>query len=156
MLADIEQWLQGLNLGKYVEAFAENEIEASDLEHLTDEDLKELGLPIGPRRRLLAATSALGAFSHESTAASSETPSAPPKTVSSADRRQLSVLFCDLVGSTELSGRLDPEDLREVLRHYQDAICSRTLLRRIIRTDYATGDPGVAIFWPTIDRSTCS
>ena len=112
MPADIEQLLQGLNLGKYVEAFAENEIEASDLEHLTDEDLKELGLPIGPRRRFLAAvrTSALDAFSHESTAASTEAPSAPPKTVSSADRRQLSVLFCDLCRRRSNTGPLRRPD----------------------------------------------
>ncbi|MEX1181410.1 MAG: AAA family ATPase, partial [Cucumibacter sp.] len=112
-------------LGKYADLFAENEITFDALLHLTEGDLKELGLPIGPRRVISAAIARLN-------------PSPPPRepsrpseasaSRSDAERRQLTILFCDLVGSTELSTKLDPEDMRDVLRAYQDA-CSRAISR---------------------------
>jgi len=112
---DLEQWLRGLNLAKYVAAFTENEVGLQDLPHLTDDDLKALGLPLGPRRRLLAAAAAL--VKPIAVAAPDE-----PATRSQAERRQLTVLFSDLVGSTELSARFDPEEMSTIIRGYQNAV----------------------------------
>src|SRR5215468_7772317 len=103
---DIEAWLQGLGLERYAPAFRDNEIDWEVLPKLTTEDLKEIGVAaIGHRRKLLDAIAALGA-------------SAP----ADAERRQLTVMFCDLVGSTPLSARFDPEDLREILGTYHRCV----------------------------------
>jgi class 3 adenylate cyclase/tetratricopeptide (TPR) repeat protein len=120
MADDIAQWLDGLGLGKYAQAFTENGVELQHLPHLTDDDLKELGLPLGPRRHLQAAIETLSADqpSIRPTVPSTREPEVRP---ADAERRQLTVMFCDLVGSTALSERLDPEDLREVLRVYREA-----------------------------------
>ena len=111
---DIAAWLRELGLERYEPAFRENEIDAEVLPQLTESDLSALGLPIGPRRRLLTAIAALREGAEPSPAAGQ--PSAVPAPVSAtaaeAERRQLTVVFCDLVGSTALSARLDPEDLR--------------------------------------------
>jgi class 3 adenylate cyclase/tetratricopeptide (TPR) repeat protein len=115
MSGAITRWLEDLDLGKYADVFIENEVGLRDLPHLTDDDLREIGLPLGPRRRIMGAIQDLAAAPVESDGAG------PPSTAS-AERRLLTVMFCDLVGSTELSHRLDPEDLREVMRHYQDAV----------------------------------
>ncbi|MBV8091589.1 MAG: AAA family ATPase, partial [Alphaproteobacteria bacterium] len=115
MANDIEQWLRGLDLAKYVDVFTENEVGLQDVLHLTDDDLKALGLPLGPRRRLLAAAAALV----EPTAGET---SDEPGARSQAERRQLTVLFSDLVGSTELSARFDPEEMSTVIRAYQNAV----------------------------------
>ncbi len=116
MANDIAQWLEELDLGKYAELFAENEIDLAALPHITDADLKELGVALGARRKTLAAIQTLrdGDAPMADQEATVEAPSA------AAERRQLTVLFCDMVGSTELSRRLDPEDLRDVMRRYQD------------------------------------
>ncbi len=114
MARDISEWLEDLGLGKYVEVCAENEIDLNVLPHLSEGDLKELGLPMGPRKKLLAAIAEFGP--------SAPTLADPAMAAHEAERRQLTVMFCDLVGSTELSRRLDPEDLREVMRRYQDAV----------------------------------
>jgi class 3 adenylate cyclase/predicted ATPase len=121
MAEDIAQWLDRLGLGQYAQAFAENGVELQHLPHLTDDDLKELGLPLGPRRHLQAAIETLSADqpSIRPTVPSAQEPEARP---ADAERRQLTVMFCDLVGSTELSHQLDPEELREVMRRYQDAV----------------------------------
>jgi class 3 adenylate cyclase len=120
MAEDIAQLLDELGLDQYVQAFAENGIDLDILPSLSDDDLNELGLNLGDRRRLQRALQspssdekelAASALTKEQTAATTE-----------AERRQLTVMFCDLVGSTELSARLDPEDLREVMRRYQDAV----------------------------------
>jgi class 3 adenylate cyclase/predicted ATPase len=114
---DVAEWLRGLGLEQYAPAFRDNDIDAEVLRRLTGEDLRELGVrSIGHRRRLLDAISALGS-DVASTAAS---PDAPPQ--AEAERRQLTVMFCDLVGSTALSARLDPEDLREVIAAYHRAV----------------------------------
>ena len=120
MVEDIAQWLDSLGLGQYAQAFAENGVELQHLPHLTDDDLKELGLPLGPRRHLQAAIETLPADqpSVRPVPPPSQEPEPQP---AEAERRQLTVMFCDLVGSTALSQRLDPEDLREVMRRYQDA-----------------------------------
>jgi class 3 adenylate cyclase len=103
---DIAAWLDGLGLGQYEQAFRDNEIDEWVLPSLTAEDLKDLGVKlVGHRRRILDAIAALGA-SAPVMAATAGTGDAVPR--SDAERRQLTVVFCDLVGSTALSSRLDP------------------------------------------------
>ena len=125
MADDIARWLEGLGLGQYAQAFAQNNIELDVVPDLSEDDLKELGLKIGDRRRLQRAVQALSPTRHEP----APTPSPPQPAVSGeAERRQLTLLFCDLVGSTALSARLDPEDMREILRAYQQA-CAGVIAR---------------------------
>jgi len=120
MADDIRQWLEELELGKYAEVFVENEITLREACDLSDDDLKELGLPMGPRRRLIRAIADRAA---KSTApAISDGTTDTPATRSAAERRQLTVMFCDLVGSTAMSGRIDPEELHDVIRDYQNAV----------------------------------
>ena len=116
MAEDVTVWLNQHGLGKYADSFEVNEIGVSDLPLLSDDDLRDLGLPLGPRRRFLAAVGTLKVDADASAAASGAHLSAE-----AAERRQLTVMFCDLVGSTELSQRLDPEDLRDVIAACQDA-----------------------------------
>ena len=120
MADDIAQWLNRLGLVQYAQSFAENAVDLETLPHLSDADLKELGLPLGHRRKLQAAIEALSADDRSSRpdAPLAHEPEARP---ADAERRQLTVMFCDLVGSTALSARLDPEDMREVLRAYREA-----------------------------------
>src|SRR5437868_10853065 len=107
---DIGDWLRKLELDRYEPAFRANEIDARVLPRLTAEDLKDLGVTlVGHRRRLLDAIAALDV--NQGTSTDERAPAA-------AERRHLTVMFCDLVGSTELSTRLDPEDLREVIGAY--------------------------------------
>ena len=117
---DIGGWLRGLGLERYEQAFRENEIDEKVLPGLTADDLKDLGVAlVGHRRRLLDAIAALGAAA--ATAAATVAPRDTPAPAE-AERRQLTVMFCDLVGSTELSSRLDPEDLREVIAAYHRSV----------------------------------
>jgi len=117
---DIAAWLDGLGLGQYEQAFRDNEIDERVLPSLTADDLKDLGVKlVGHRRRLLDAIAALGA-SAPVVAAAVVRDDASPR--SDAERRQLTVMFCDLVGSTALSARLDPEDLREVIGAYHKCV----------------------------------
>ena len=129
---EIAAWLRQLGLEQYEPAFRANEIDWAVLPKLTSEDLREIGVvPIGHRRRMLDAIAALAS----ERAAARDTPLPTPVTTAvaggrpgapahagegrvEAERRQLTVMFCDLVGSTELSARLDPEDLREVIAAY--------------------------------------
>jgi class 3 adenylate cyclase len=115
---DIEAWLQGLGLERYVPAFREDEIDAEVLPELTEADLATLGLPLGPRRKLLKAIAGLREAAASSPALEQPREVAGSAPVSQAERRQLTVLLCDLVGSTALSARLDPEDLRAVIGAY--------------------------------------
>jgi hypothetical protein len=117
---DVAAWLQGLGLERYVLAFRDNEIDWEVLPKLTSEDLREIGVAaIGHRRKLLDAIAALGATA--SAAAVTAAPSNAPAPIE-AERRQLTVMFCDLVGSTPLSTRFDPEDLRELIGDYHRAV----------------------------------
>ena len=120
MVGDIGQWLENLGLGEWIEAFLENQVDLDAARDLTEADLRELGIPMGPRKKLLRAISVLGDEQLE--VRPIETRPSQAKQIGTAERRQLTVMFCDLVGSTELSRRLDPEDLREVMRRYQDAV----------------------------------
>src|SRR5262252_6527052 len=112
---DVAAWLQGLGLGRYVPAFRDNEIDWEVLPKLTSEDLREIGVAaIGHRRKLLDAIATLSA--------SEPTSAVTAPASNDAERRQLTVMFCDLVGSTPLSTRFDPEDLRELIGVYHRAV----------------------------------
>jgi predicted ATPase/class 3 adenylate cyclase len=115
---DIDGWLRGIGLEQYAQTFRDNAIDADVLRDLTDEHLRELGLPLGARLKLLRAVAALG--TSEQTPASQEI--TPPAARTDAERRQVTVMFSDLVGSTALSTRMDPEDLREVISAYQKCV----------------------------------
>ena len=123
---DIVVWLRSLGLGKYEAAFRENDIDETVLPGLTHETLKELGVAsIGHRVKLLDAIAALrsdatGKMPSVDATTTSSTPSARPE--DRAERRQVTVMFSDLVGSTALSARMDPEDLREVISAYQKCV----------------------------------
>jgi class 3 adenylate cyclase len=114
---DVAEWLRGLGLEQYAPAFRANDIDGEVLRRLTAEDLRELGVTsIGHRRRLLDAIAALGDSQRPTEI--SPAPAPRPAAAAEAERRQLTVMFCDLVGSTPLSVRRDPEDLREVIGAY--------------------------------------
>src|SRR6202047_703818 len=116
---DLGGWLRSLGLEQYEAAFRENEINERVLPSLTQEDLKEIGVgPVGHRRILLEAIAALRAdATSKAPSADAATPSSAPSASPEdrAERRQVTVMFSDLVGSTALSARMDPEDLREVI-----------------------------------------
>ena len=114
---DIDGWLRGIGLEQYAQTFRDNAIDADVLCDLTDEHLRELGLPLGARLKLLRAVAAL---STGQTPVSPEITTPAPRT--DAERRQVTVMFSDLVGSTALSARMDPEDLREVISAYQKCV----------------------------------
>jgi len=116
---DVAEWLRGLGLEQYMPAFRDNDIDGEVLRRLTADDLRELGVAsIGHRRRLLDAIAGLSGGQP-----SVEISPTPVAVVSSeAERRQLTVLFCDLVGSTALSARFDPEDLREITGTYHRCV----------------------------------
>lgn len=117
-MQDLAQWLEELGMAEYAQRFAENDIDTSVLPHLTDENLKELGISLGHRVKLLAAIRQLGKTSR--TVEPTATPAAKPQ--DAAERRQVTVMFSDLVGSTALSARMDPEDLRELISTYQKCV----------------------------------
>src|SRR6201984_1038750 len=123
---DILVWLRSLGLGKYEAAFRENEIDETVLPSLTHETLKELGVTaVGHRLKLLGAIAALRADAGaKAPATDSVAPSAAPSSYAEdrAERRQVTVMFSDLVGSTALSARMDPEDLREIISAYQKCV----------------------------------
>jgi class 3 adenylate cyclase len=120
-MPSVRKWLASLGLSEYADRFAEHRIDFSILKELTDKDLKEeLGIvPLGNRRRLLRAIAKLAG-------AASTTPKLAPGSESSprdeAERRQVTVMFADLVGSTALATGMDPEDLREVISAYQKCV----------------------------------
>ncbi|HYI04970.1 MAG TPA: AAA family ATPase, partial [Reyranella sp.] len=116
---DIERWLRGLGLQQYATTFRDNAIDAEVLSELTEADLEKLGVVLGHRKRLLKAIATLASPA----ALERATPvGQAPSIGDGAERRQLTVMFCDLVGSTALSARLDPEDLREVIAAYHCAV----------------------------------
>src|SRR5690349_20370876 len=112
---DVGTWLRSLGLGQYEGLFREQAIEADILPELTDRHLSELGIPLGHRLRMLRAIRELA--DDPPAAAAVETPDAP-------ERRQLTVMFCDLVGSTALTAQLDPEDMADLIRAFQGAVAS--------------------------------
>jgi class 3 adenylate cyclase/predicted ATPase len=121
----IAAWLQKLGMSAYAQRFAENDIDIRVLPHLSDQDLKELGVSLGHRRMMLAAIAELAGG-----APASQHPAlVEAKPQDDAERRQLTVMFADLVGSTALATRMDPEDLREVVAAYHR--CASETVRRV-------------------------
>ena len=120
---DVAEWLRGLGLGKYEAAFLDNGIGEAVLAHLTVEDLKEIGVAtVGDRRMLLVAIAALASPTSSDATRPKLSPAPPKKDLElSAERRPITVMFCDLVGSTGLASRLDAEDWRNLVSAYLDA-----------------------------------
>jgi class 3 adenylate cyclase/predicted ATPase len=124
---DVADWLRSLGLGQFADVFRDNGVDSAVLPKVTVDDLKEMGVAgVGHRRKIISAIEELNA----SSAATAETvkpvsatsPASVPKSTDSAERRQVTVMFSDLVGSTALSARLDPEDLREIISAYQKCV----------------------------------
>jgi class 3 adenylate cyclase len=144
---DAVVWLRSLGLGKYEAAFRENEIDETVLPTLTADDLKDLGVAaLGDRRKLLDAIAALRTDERKASSADIATTSRAPRVSPEdrAERRHVTVMFSDLIGFTALSGRIDPEDLREVISAYQKCVAE------------TIGRFGgfVAKFWATASSST--
>jgi class 3 adenylate cyclase len=118
-MQQITNWLEKLGLSEYAQRFAENRIDLSVLPHLTDQHLKELGVALGDRLKMLHA---IGELTGASAAAPQSTTGEKPVPQDIAERRQLTVMFCDLVGSSALSTKLDPEDLRAVIGAYHKCV----------------------------------
>src|SRR6516225_7124506 len=114
-MQQIADWLENLGMSEYAERFDENGIDLSVLPHLTDQDLKDLGVLLGHRRKMLAAIGKLSDVVVSSTEPAS-------RVQDTAERRQVTVMFSDLVDSTALSARMDPEDLREIISAYQKCV----------------------------------
>src|SRR6201982_3356207 len=121
-MQQIADWLRKLGMSEYAERFAENDIEIDILPELTDHDLERLGVSLGHRRRILRAIRELGG----PTTAAPQTAAAASH--DGAERRQITVMLCDLVGSTALSVKLDPEELRGIIASYQR--CCTELIER--------------------------
>ena len=122
----VDAWLRELGLQRYEALFTQNAIDSDVLPDLTETDLEKLGIPLGDRKRIIKAIREIAAAQPGAFVASGTAAYAPPLRAphTGAERRHLSVLICDLVGSTALSGRLDPEDMGAVMNAYH-AACSR-------------------------------
>jgi class 3 adenylate cyclase len=129
---DLVDWLRSLGLGQYEAAFRENAIDETVLHDLTEDHLRELGFPLGARLKLLKTIAALNASSTsrdrrlnevtgQAAAAPSPQATAAPLTEVAGERRYLTVMFCDLVGSTGISAQLDAEEWRDLVGSYLDA-----------------------------------
>ena len=117
---DVAAWLRGLGLEQYAPAFRDNDVDGEVLPELTADDLISIGVTsVGHRRKLLEAIAGLGTAVPTAVVAA-PAPGAPAQV--DAERRQLTVMFCDIVGSTALSTRYDPEDLRELIGGYHRAV----------------------------------
>lgn len=135
---DIESWLSRIGLGKYAQVFADNEIDLAILPALSEEDLRELGLPLGPRRKLRQALA-------DRTAAAEAPRSRQPATTPEGERRQVTVLFADLTGFTRLSSELDAEELHGLLNRYF-AVADGIVERYGGTIDKHIGDSVMAVF----------
>ena len=118
-MEQIAEWLEKLGLGQYAKLFADNDIDVSVIPHLTDQDLKDLGISLGHRRKIFAAINE--GFASVQPLAEAER-AEEPKAPDTPERRYVTVLFSDLVGSTALSTRLDVEDLRNLIAVYQRCV----------------------------------
>jgi hypothetical protein len=124
---EVGDWLRSLDLGQYEASFRDNAIDVAVLPKLTADDLKELGVVVvGHRRKIISAIEELNVASASRVEGVKPVPTTSPVPVGlapdAAERRQLTVMFCDLVGSTPMSVRLDPEDMRQVIRVYQNTV----------------------------------
>jgi len=143
-MEEIADWLEKLGMSEYTQSFTEHRIDVSVLRYLTDQDLKDLGIPLGHRRKILAA---IGELTGTARATPKFAAGKEPGT-DAAERRQITVMFSDLVGSTALSTRMDPEDLQGVIEAYQGA-CSATIARYGGHVSQYRGD-GIEVYfgWP--------
>ena len=143
-MMSIDDWLESNGLAKYTRVFADNDIGFDVLPHLTETDVDRLALPVGARRRLMVAIAALTQRPGTSALAPPESSLVPRE----AERRQLTVMFCDLVGSTALAERLDPEELRDLMQAYQHA-CGEVIARYDGHVAQYLGDGLMVYFgWP--------
>jgi class 3 adenylate cyclase len=117
LVSPIAEWLGSLGMSEYAHRFAENDVDETVLRDLTDQDLKDLGVSLGHRRKMLRAIA-----DAQAAATTVGKPETEPPRQDQAERRQVTVMFCDLVGSTALSASMDPEDLREIIAAYQKSV----------------------------------
>jgi len=147
----VRDWLERLGLARYAEVFEREEIDLESARHLTDDTLKALGIPTGPRLKLLAAVKSLDGSAETAplSAPTSDTNQPSPRgQTEAAERRQITVMFCDLVGSTELAEALDPEDLRALMQSYQQ-VCGAAIERYSGHVAQYLGDGVMSYFgWP--------
>ena len=156
-MGDLTSWLDGLGLGKYASVLAKNEVDLEVLPVLNEQDLEKIGIPLGARKKLLQAIAAIESAPPQVPASDLRSPavttaeapqatdSPEPVSLASGERRQLTVLFCDMVGFTELASRLDPEVLEGVVRRYEDA-CAAAVTRYDGNVFQRMGDGIVAFF----------
>jgi class 3 adenylate cyclase/predicted ATPase len=152
---DLAEWLNEHGLGQYTQVFLENHIEYTVLPYLTDNDLKNLGVPLGHRKTLLRAIQALGqarqvggTMGSARTAATGPSATAAPLQHRGAERRQITVMFCDLVDSMQLSESLDPEDFQALIDAYR-TVCTTAIKRYEGHVARYFGDGVMAFFgWP--------
>ena len=137
-MTSLQDWLQAVGLGQYSETFSKNGIDFDVVAELNDTDLRELGLNLGDRKRFLSAVSSM----NETRSPRAETSNSAPV---DAERRQLTVLFCDMVGFTELASRLDPEVLQSIVATYEDT-CASAITRYEGYVFQRLGDGIVAFF----------
>jgi class 3 adenylate cyclase len=139
-------WLQEHGLDQYADVFAQSEIDLDVMPDLTERDLAELGLPLGARKRFMRPIRSPTASSPAAIESSpSSSPSSPIVSIAEGERRQLTVLFCDMVGFTELASRVDPEVLQRIIRSYEDA-CTVCITRYEGYVFQRLGDGIVAFF----------
>jgi predicted Zn-ribbon and HTH transcriptional regulator len=140
-LSTIADWLRSIGLPQYVPLFEQHRIDLDVVTKLTDEDLREVEIPLGDRKRLLKAISAFADIT--------STDSRAVQMGAAAERRQITVVFCDLAGSTQLASRLDPEDLAATMSSYHDC-CKEVIDRWDGHVAEFLGDGAVIYFgWPT-------
>lgn len=145
-MTDLQRWLEKIGLAQYADLFAKNDVDWGILPELNEHDLEKLGVSMGHRKRLIKAISHAFSNSLQAPTAPAESGSAPTAT---AERRHLTVFMCDLVGSTSLSTRLDPEDLRRILLEFQRS-CADAIRRYEGHIARLMGDGVLAYFgFPT-------
>ena len=143
-MRDVSSWLERLGLGKYAPLFAEHEIDPEALPHLTEAMLERMGLPLGPRAKIMAAIAPL----HPVRPRAERTSNGATSSAVRRERRQLTVMFCDLVDSTKLATRLDPEDYSNVIQSYQRT-CAQAVARYDGHVSQYRGDGIEVLFgWP--------
>ena len=126
MMTNLQRWLEEIGLPQYANLFSNNDIDWEILPDLTEHDLEKLGVSLGHRKKLIKAIQAR--CDSLQVPNRTDDPRSRPAETQSAERRHLTVLFCDLVGSTSLSARLDPEDFRKILFEFQRC-CSEAIRR---------------------------
>jgi len=148
-MVDVGAWLRGLGLGRYERAFGDNDVDAAVLPGLTANDLEQIGVAsVGHRRLLLRAIAELAAVAPPAGRTATPDTERLVRAAAPAERRQLTVMFVDLVGSTALATRLDPEELRAIMRAYHDA-CADSIARQDGHVAKFMGDGILAYFgWP--------